>query len=204
VITQRRIGFPSSRKRQMAAYSQRHYGEATWRLRPRGIVQHYTGSGSLAGVMATFAANSPDPELGERPGVCAHFVIDTDGSVYQVVSLRIRCRHTVGLNHRMIGVEHVGTSDAAVMSNGRQRVASLRLSAWLVARFGLSTADVIGHNENVRSTLHRERYRPWRCQTHGDFARSTMRDYRARLVRRVAAVGGDTTAPQWRGNRCGR
>ena len=36
----------------------------------------------------TFAANAPDVELDERPGVCAHFVIDRDGTIHQLVSLR--------------------------------------------------------------------------------------------------------------------
>jgi N-acetylmuramoyl-L-alanine amidase len=202
-IVQRRISFPDSRKQQMADYSKRHYGRAVWRLHPRGIVEHYTGSDSLASVLATFATNDPDPELGERPGVCAHFVIDKDGTIYQLVSTRIRCRHTVGLNHRMIGVEHVGTSDAAVLGNGRQLRASLRLTAWLVHRFTLSTGDVIGHSESVSSRFHRERYPPWRCQTHRDFSPPAMRRYRTLLVRGVARWTADTSAPDWR-QRVGR
>ncbi len=202
-IIQRRIPYPRSRKKQMAAYSARHYREPTWRLNPRGIVEHYTATRSLRSVVATFRANSPDAELGEYPGVCTHYVIDADGRIYQLVSTRIRCRHTVGLNHRMIGVEHVGTSDAEVMANRRQRRSSLRLSTWLVHRFGLSTGDVIGHSESTRSRFHLERYRPWRCQTHGDFSRATMRRYRELLSNRVARSGGDTSAPRWSRSGCG-
>ena len=67
----------------------------------------------------TFAPNRPDPELHERPGVCAHFVIDRDGTIHQLVPLRLMCRHTVGLNHTAIGIEHVGISDAEVLGNAR-------------------------------------------------------------------------------------
>lgn len=201
-IKWRPIPFGQARKRQMARYSEHHYGRSEWRLQPRGVVQHYTATNSLASVFATFSANQPDPELGERPGVCTHFVIDRDGTIYQLVSLRIRCRHAVGLNHRMIGIEHVGTSDAAVMGNRRQRRASLRLTTWLLARFGIAVGDVIGHNESLRSRFHRERYRPWRCQTHGDFAPATMNRYRELLRVRAARAGLDTSPPRWRRSHC--
>ena len=74
---------------------------------------------------------SPDSELHELPGTCAHFVIDTDGTIYQLVPLDTICRHTVGLNYTAIGIEHVGTSDGEMLGNAAQMRASLRLTAWL-------------------------------------------------------------------------
>jgi len=201
-IVQRRLRLTTQRKRQMARYSARHYGERSWRLRPRGIVQHFTGTDSLRDVMQTFRSNAPDSELGELPGGCAHFVIDTDGSIYQVASLRFRCRHAVGLNHRMIGVEHVGHSDAQVEANARQWRASLALSAWLVARLPIGSGDVIGHHESIWSRFHRERYAQWRCQTHDDFHRSTMRRYRRQLRGIVARYDVVPTHPRWKQSHC--
>ena len=58
--------------------------------------------------------------LGELPGVCAHFVIDTDGTIYQLVNLRVRCRHAIGMNWTAIGIEHVGTSDGQMLSSRRR------------------------------------------------------------------------------------
>lgn len=202
-IVQRRLRITSLRKRQMARYSARHYGEPSWRLRAKGIVQHFTASGSLRDVMGTFRSNSPDSELGERPGVCTHFVIDTDGTIYQVASLRFRCRHAVGLNHRMLGVEHVGRSDAHVIANRPQWRASLALSAWLVAEFGIGTGDVIGHAESTSSRFHREHYPQWRCQTHGDFRRPTMRRYRRELRAIVERYELLPTRPRWKQSDCG-
>lgn len=186
----------------MARYSRIHYGRPEWRLAPRGVVEHFTATRSLASVFATFRANSPDPELGQRPGVCAHFVIDRDGTIYQLVALTVRCRHTVGLNHRMIGIEHVGLSDSEVMSDSRQREASLELTRWLAERFGFGTGDVIGHAESLNSRFHRERYRPWRCQTHGDFTRPTMDRYRRLLNSGLAGTDVSTEPPQWRPSSC--
>jgi N-acetyl-anhydromuramyl-L-alanine amidase AmpD len=54
-----------------------------WRLRsPHVIVEHYTDGTTFGGAWETFASNGV--HLGELPGVCAHFLIDTDGTIYQV------------------------------------------------------------------------------------------------------------------------
>ena len=124
----------------------------------------------------------PTPSSTSCPGTCAHFVVDTDGTIYQLVPLGVRCRHTVGLNWTAIGIEHVGTSDAAILDNPRQLHASLALTAWLMSRFRISLGDVIGHNESLTSPYHRELYAPWRCQTHGDWTRADMDRYRALLA----------------------
>lgn len=189
-VTWKPIPFPASRKAEMAAYARRHYGIDTWQLRrPRVIVEHYTASTSFSSAFWTFVSDAPDGELHEKPGICAHFVIDRDGTIYQLVSLRIMCRHTVGLNYTAIGIEHVGTSDRGVLDNRRQMRASLALTAWLMGRFGISLGDVIGHNESLTSPFHRERYPGWRCQTHGDFPRAAMDEYRGRLAELAVAAG---------------
>ena len=173
-VRQRRIPYGSKRKRDMAAYARRHYGIDSFRLRPRVIVQHFTAGDSFQSAFNTFAPNRPDQELHELPGVCAHYVIDKSGRIYQLVSTRIMCRHTVGLNYTAIGIEHVGRSDGQVMGNSRQRRASLRLTRLLQGQYRIRTRNVIGHNENRSSPFHRERVARLRNQTHGDFRRSTM------------------------------
>src|SRR6185312_8777590 len=102
----------------------------------------------------TFARDVPDVELHELPGLCAHFVIDGNGVIHQLVSLRLICRHTVGLNWTAIGIEHVGTSDGQVMSNSRQLRSSLRLTRWLQSTYGIATRNVIGHRESLQSPYH--------------------------------------------------
>jgi N-acetylmuramoyl-L-alanine amidase len=151
-------------------------------VRPRVIVEHYTASDSFASAYATFAADTPDAELHELPGTCAHFVIDRGGTIYQLVPLTVMCRHTVGLNYTAIGIEHVGTSDQAILSNPRQLAASLALTVWLMATEHIELRNVIGHNESLTSPYHRELVPAWRCQTHGDWTHADMQVYRARLA----------------------
>ena len=165
----------------MAAYAQRHYGIHSWRLHPKVIVEHYTGSNSFSAAWNTFAANKPDPELGELPGTCAHFIVDRDGTIYQLVKLNVMCRHTVGLNYTAIGIEHVGLRDSDVLGNPRQLRASLRLTRWLRCRFGIAVKNVIGHNESLTSPYHHELVPALRNQTHGDWVHADMARYRTKL-----------------------
>jgi N-acetylmuramoyl-L-alanine amidase len=179
-ITWKRIPFGPKRKREMAAYSKRHYGVRAWRLRePHVIVEHYTGGTSFSAAWNTFAANAP--HLGELPGTCAHFIIDTDGRIYQLVPLWIRCRHTMGLNDTSFGIEHVGTSDRDVMGNAKQIASSYRLMLWLMQEFHIELRNVIGHHESLMSPYHHELVARFRCQTHSDFTHADMRVYRGHL-----------------------
>jgi N-acetylmuramoyl-L-alanine amidase len=176
------IPYGDERRADMADYAQRHYGVHDHRLRdPKVIVEHYTVTSTFAPVFDLFARNEPDAELHELPGVCSHYVIDRDGTIYRLVPTSIMCRHTVGLNWTAIGIEHVGMSDAQVMGNRRQLAASLRLTRALQGRFGIRTKNVIGHNENRQSPFHRERVARLRTQTHADFPRAVMQRYRGKL-----------------------
>lgn len=181
-IVQRPIPFPAQRKQEMIAYSERHYGEATAALTdPKVIVEHFTETPDVSSTFNTFAPDTPDPELGELPNVCAHFVVDTDGTVYQLVPLRLRCRHTVGLNWTAIGIEQVGGSDAEILGRPAQLRSVLRLTRWLQCRFGIETRNVIGHNESLASPYHRENVASLRTQTHDDWRKADMDVVRAKL-----------------------
>lgn len=178
------IPFGPRRKRQMAAYSRRHYGHGGWRLRhPRVIVEHVSETRSAAAVHNTFARDVPDVELHELPNVCSHFVISTSGRIYQLVNLRTRCRHTVGLDWTAIGIEHAGFADSEVLDDRRQMRASLRLTRYLRCHFGIKLRNVIGHAESLSSPYHHERVPALRRQTHADMRHSSMRVYRRRLRR---------------------
>ena len=146
------------------------------------IVEHFTATDSFGSAFQTFARNQRDAELGELPGVCAHYLIDRDGAVHRLVRDTLMCRHTVGLNWAAIGIEHVGTSDGQVLGNARQRRASLRLTRSLQGRYGIAEERDRPRREPV-SPLHRERVARLRRQTHGDFKRSSMNRYRRALGR---------------------
>ena len=196
------IPYGPRRLDEMAAYSKRHYGERTYVLStPHVIVEHYTDGTSFSSAWNTFAANSV--HNGELPGTCAHFVIDTDGTIYQLARLDVRCRHAVGMNWTSIGIEHVGTSDQMVLNDRAQMRASLHLTLWLMQRYGINVGNVIGHNETLQSSYHHELYPSWKCMVHADFPHWAMHEYRTRerdlATKRGIAVG---KGPVWVDNGC--
>ena len=184
-IVQRPIPFAAKRKQEMRAYARRHYGIDSYRLRnPNVIVEHYTVTSTFQQTWNTFAPDAPDAELKELPGTCAHYVIDKDGTIYQLVPRSIMCRHTVGLNYTAIGIEHVGASDAQILDNSKQMAASLRLTRWLRCRYSIGVNNVIGHAESLSSPYHRERVERLKTQTHGDMSHRAMQTYRRKLAQK--------------------
>jgi N-acetylmuramoyl-L-alanine amidase len=176
------IPFSAQRLAETAAYAKRHYGVDTWHIRgPHVIVEHYTESTTMTSAWSTFAQDVPDSELHELPGTCAHFIVDRDGTIYQLAPVDVICRHTVGLNLVALGIEHVGMSDAEILDDPAQMKASLHLTAWLMQRYRIPLGDVIGHAESLTSPWHHELYPSWRCQTHADWQPADMAVYRTRL-----------------------
>ena len=175
------IPFPESRKHEMLAYAQEHYGLDTFSLvQPQVIVEHFTANDEFGPVFNTFAADQP--HLGELPGTCAHFVIDSDGTIYQLVSLVLMCRHTVGLNYTAIGIEMVGESDQDILGNPPQLAAALNLTIWLMQQFDIQLRNVIGHNESLTSPFHQELVPSFRSQTHQDWSHEDMEVFRDELA----------------------
>ena len=182
------IPYGKARKRQMANYSKRHYGERSWRLtRPDVIVLHYTATSTYPPVFNTFAANSPS--LGERPGVCAQFVVEKDGTIHQLTRLYVRCRHTIGLNHRSVGIEMVQQSlgskhgsDRAILDRKRQIRSATKLTAWLKQRYRVKMQDVIGHATANESPKFKD-LEGWK-NDHSDWLGADVRKFR-KLVTKV-------------------
>ncbi|WP_157606355.1 peptidoglycan recognition family protein [Phycicoccus sp. Soil802] len=145
------LTFGAPRKAETAAYAARHYGTRTSRLRPTMIVLHYSESDTYSSVRSLFEADLPN--RGEEPGTCAHFVVDQDGTIHELVPPTLVCRHTVGLNHVAIGIEFVQSSRGhdprwatqQVLARRAQAAAGVALVEHLQRRFAISDDKVIGH-----------------------------------------------------------
>src|SRR5262249_41064625 len=184
VIHEWPIPYGPARRNQMAAYSLRHYGEHTYLLSsPKVIVEHYTETTTAQEAYNTFAPDVPDSEFHELPNTCAHFLVERNGRIDQLVPLELRCRHTTGLNWTAVGIENIGFSDREILADRAQMAASLRLTRWLRCRYGIALKNVIGHNESLSSPYHHDRVPAFQHQTHSDWNRADMNRYRALLAR---------------------
>ena len=190
-IDQDPIPYGPGRRAEMAAYSERHYGVASAKLDPRLIVLHYTAGDTYQSAWSTFASDAPAAgpagTAAEPPGTCAHFIVDQQGTIHQLVSLQWQCRHTIGLNRWAIGIEMV-QSDAGhdstwatdqILNRPKQIGAVLALVRALMARYDLGKTDVIGHgtaNDNARFVD----LQGWR-NDHTDWLAPAVRAFRKRL-----------------------
>jgi N-acetylmuramoyl-L-alanine amidase len=177
------IPFSDQRKQQTAAYSRRHYGVSTWRLDPKVIVLHYTAGSTYAGARAVFVSNAAN--RGELPGVVSQFVIDKDGTIYQLLPLDVMGRHTIGLNRYAIGIEFVqeggSTAEQQIMARRKQIDAGLALVAWLQARYHISDANVLGHGTANSSPLFKD-LEGW-ANDHTDWSAGPLAQFKVLLSR---------------------
>ena len=76
--------------------------------------------------------------------VSAHYVIDKNGDIYQMVSDSERANHCRGANQSSIGIEHVAKPNEALTDE--QAKSSAALIAWLLEQYDVSVANVYGHD----------------------------------------------------------
>jgi N-acetyl-anhydromuramyl-L-alanine amidase AmpD len=106
------------------------------------IVLHITAGSTAASAIATFEASV-------RPHrVSAHFVIDRDGTVYQLIDLADTAWHASAVNSRSVGIEHAAIP-VTLMATEEQYAASSKLVAWLceLLKIPCNRAHIKGHNE---------------------------------------------------------
>jgi len=100
------------------------------------IVLHCTEA-SLAGTIEEFQKS------GGRQ-VSAHYVIDRNGDIYQMVSDTDRANHCMGTNESSIGIEHVGTETDSLATP--QAAASAALIRWLLEQYHIPATNIFGHD----------------------------------------------------------
>lgn len=116
---------------------------------PKMIVLHWTVIPTLEESMDAFMnATLPNwrPDIKNVSGlnVSAHFLVDQDGTIYQLMPETTMARHVIGLNHCSIGVENVGGAADLPLTK-----AQLKSNIWLVnylaTKYNISY--LIGHYE---------------------------------------------------------
>lgn len=156
------IPYPATRKAQMAAYAQRHYGNYTNSFAaPKQVVLHFTVTRNYPSTWSWMAANSASPGNAgtkkEKPGACTHFVIGKNGKIYQLAPLNLMCRHVVGLNDVAVGIEFVEmTSAKNIINRPKQLAAGRTLVRWLQSEYSIRKSNVIGHAMANKSPYFRD------------------------------------------------
>lgn len=106
-----------ARIKLLAGYLERHTGNSSVKLeKPTTVVTHWTATApkSVEQVILAFAQVkllshvNPKDSGGTLANVSCHFVVDRDGTIYQLLPENLIARHAVGLNRSSICIENVG------------------------------------------------------------------------------------------------
>ena len=137
------------RQKGMHQYLLQHYGsEHPQTLKAKMVVVHWTGGSTAKSAWNTFASSAlggrSDIQNGGDVNVSAHYLIDRDGTIFQLLPEDHFARHCIGVNHIAIGIENVGGTPSTPLTDV-QLDANVVLIKDLKHRLGIDL--VIGHYE---------------------------------------------------------
>lgn len=150
-IVQKPIQINETRTALTLDYLRERYGieqdEPT--ITPTMVVVHWTVIPTLEQTFAAFnPAELPAARDGIRSGgqlnVSSQFVIDRDGTIYQLLPETYMARHTIGLNYTAIGIENIADGQDLPMTEA-QLDANARLIRYLAGKYPIEF--VLGHSE---------------------------------------------------------
>ncbi len=154
-IVQSPIPFTALRRKLTLEYIHAHEDPTATdiTITPRVIVAHWTNTKTLQATLAMFkpdvlATSRTDIQRGGKLNVSAQFVVDRDGTIYQLMPETLMARHTIGLNRVAIGIENVG-GGAGFPLNKAQLNADAALVRYLVQKHA-TIRYLIGHLEYLR------------------------------------------------------
>lgn len=150
-VIKRPIIFDDLRRQLSLQYLSERYGleqnEPT--ITPKMVVSHWTVIPTLE---ATFNAFNPSQLPGGRKeimsagalNVSAHYLVDRDGTIYQLLPETTLARHVIGLNHCAIGIENIGNGTDLPLTD-EQLASNVAIVRYLHDKYGIEY--LIGHYE---------------------------------------------------------
>lgn len=106
------------------------------------IVMHYTTTATAEQAIITLT-------IGDRVA-SAHYVIDRDGTIYQLVDTSKKAWHAPAVNSRSIGIEHVARPGEQLTE--KQSAASAGLCAYLCKVYKIKPEHITGHKFTGQAT----------------------------------------------------
>lgn len=144
------IIFDSARTRLSLEYLKNRHNmtQATPTIKPIMVVLHWTAIPTLEATFDAFnratlpAARAPIATVSNL-NVSSQYLIDRDGTIFQLMPDSLFARHVIGLNYCAIGVENVGSETSPLTD--AQLKANEDLIRYLVSKYPIEY--VIGHYE---------------------------------------------------------
>lgn len=152
-IEQTPIEFSKVRVELTKEYIKTHYNldVKDIKIAPKIIVIHHTAIDDFTDSLSRFKSESlpsdrPDIKGGGALNVSAHFMVESNGAVHQLMPLDFMARHVIGLNYSSIGIENVGGQNSKDNLTKEQLKANIELINRLKKEFE-TIEYVVGHYE---------------------------------------------------------
>jgi len=151
-IIQKPILFDKQRIELTQEYRLKHYGIKSQSIviQPQMIVLHWTNTKDLqtsyAHLYPASLSGRPDIAKGGNLNVSAHFLVDHNGKIYQLMPSNWMARHIIGLNNIAIGIENIGGTHDRDDLTAAQVNANVALVKFLKTQYP-SIKYLIGHYE---------------------------------------------------------
>jgi len=153
-LIQKPIKFTKKRIALTKEYIKQHYGvdAQSIEIEPKVVVVHWTAVMDLEKSFKRLEAElllSDRKEIASASAlnVSAHFLVDRDGTIYQLMPDNWMARHVIGLNYSSIGIENVGgEANKKEDLTPAQLDANIRLIRYLQTKYP-TIKHIIGHYE---------------------------------------------------------
>ncbi|CAN5452838.1 peptidoglycan recognition family protein [soil metagenome] len=155
-IIQKPITFDAKRIDLTRIYRSEHYDihSKTIEIIPQIIVLHWTNLPTLKQAINYFnpsvlQKNRMELSRASNLNVSTHFLVDRDGTIYQLMPTNWMARHVIGLNNIAIGIENVG----GVKNKEDLTLQQVRANAYLVCMLKQRYSTIqylIGHFEYLQ------------------------------------------------------
>jgi len=150
-IIQKPIIFDEERKALSLAYLSERYGmeQTEPTIVPQMVVVHWTVIPTFEASFNTFnQSRLPSSRTGIQSAgalnVSSQYMIDRDGTIYQLLPDTTFARHVIGLNHCAIGIENIGGTKDLPMTEAQLK-SNIELIRMLSSKHDIQY--VIGHHE---------------------------------------------------------
>ena len=149
-IINKPINYSKERISLSLDYLKEHHGlvQETPTIIPKMIVLHYTAGGNVESNFRYFNKTNLESGRGALKkqstlNVSSHFIVDRDGTIYQIMEPNQFARHTIGLNYCAIGIENIGSKKEPLTQ--KQVIANAELIRHLKKKYDIEY--LIGHSE---------------------------------------------------------
>ena len=134
-----------------------HFEAESITIDPKIIVVHWTATKTFEQAFNTFKSPSlqgsrNDISYASDLNVSAHFLVDRNGEVFQLMKDNIMARHVIGLNYSSIGIENVGGIQGYPLTD-EQLISNIKLVKYLKSKYP-KIDYLIGHFEYTNFENH--------------------------------------------------